>query len=65
MRPCVLYSVTDTIANSELRDNVRTKQMRAAMATINENEHVIAHCPTCDGALTAFLTGDPQRWQIV
>jgi len=31
------------------------------MATINQNGHVQAHCPTCSGALTSFQIGDPQR----
>jgi len=34
------------------------------MATLNENGHVIARCPSCDGALTSFLIGDPQRAQM-
>ncbi len=28
------------------------------MATIKENGQLIAHCPTCDGALSSYLTGD-------
>ncbi|MHA6896223.1 DUF4145 domain-containing protein [Ralstonia pseudosolanacearum] len=31
------------------------------MATMNEHGHVFANCPTCSGALTSFLIGDPQR----
>lgn len=31
------------------------------MATINQNGHVQARCPTCSGALTSFQIGDPQR----
>jgi hypothetical protein len=31
------------------------------MATINGMGHVQARCPTCSGALTSFLIGDPQR----
>ncbi|MBB5408876.1 hypothetical protein HDG34_002813 [Paraburkholderia sp. HC6.4b] len=31
------------------------------MATMNEHGHVVANCPTCSGALTSFLIGDPQR----
>jgi hypothetical protein len=31
------------------------------MATINQNGHVQAHCPTCSGALTSFQIGDPQH----
>jgi hypothetical protein len=34
------------------------------MATLNENGHVIARCPNCEGALTSFLIGDPHRAQL-
>lgn len=45
-------------------DNDRPPPLYSSkMATINENGHVIAHCATCDGALTVFMTGDPQRAQ--
>jgi hypothetical protein len=30
------------------------------MATMNEYGHIVANCPTCSGALTSFLIGDPQ-----
>lgn len=36
-------------------------QIEINMATMNEHGHVIANCPTCSGALTSFLIGDPQR----
>lgn len=31
------------------------------MATIKENGQLIAHCPTCDGALSSYLYGDPRQ----
>lgn len=34
------------------------------MATMNEQGHVLARCPVCEGALTAFLIGEPQRGEF-
>jgi hypothetical protein len=31
------------------------------MATMNSEGHVLANCPNCDGAKTAFMIGDPMR----